>query len=44
MDRGRGAGLAAIAIVSVVLNRAVGSRDIKRGDQMKPLGSHRWDR
>lgn len=37
-----GAGLAATVMVSEVLNRAVGSRDLRRGDQMGPHGSSRW--
>lgn len=39
-----GAGLAATVRVSVVLNRAVGSRGVRSGDQMGPQGSRRWDR
>lgn len=41
--QGMGAGLAATAMVSVVLSRAVGSRGVKRGHQMGPHGSCRWE-
>ena len=44
MWTGPGAGLAATAMVSVVLNRAVGSRDVRRDNQTGPQGSCRWDR
>lgn len=41
---GDGGRAGSYGMVSVVLNRAVGSRGIRRGDQMGPQGSRRWDR